>query len=61
MAKQPDYPVMIPYSELCDLLNASRQIKEYKDEVKRLEAQVLALRIMQQQCFEKLGELNKLL
>ena len=52
---------MIPYSELCDLLNASRQIKEYKDEVKRLEAQVLALRIMQQQCFEKLGELNKLL
>lgn len=61
MPKQPDYPVMIPYSELCDLLNASRQIKEYKDEVKRLEAQVLALRIMQQQCFEKLGELNKLL
>ena len=61
MAKQPDYPVMIPYSELCQLLDSSRQIKEYKAQVKRLEAQLLALRVMQQECFEKLRELEKLL
>ena len=61
MAKQPDYPVMIPYSELCDLLDAARQIKAYKDEVEKFKQQVLALRIMQQECFEKLREMQKLL
>ena len=52
---------MIPYSELCDLLDAARQIKAYKDEVEKLNQQVLALRIMQQECFEKLREMQKLL
>lgn len=62
MAKQPpEYPVMIPYSELCELLDASKQVKEYKSEVKRLESQVLALRVIQQQCIEKIRELEKLL
>ena len=61
MAKQPDYPVMIPYSELCDLLDAARQVKAYKDEVEKFKQQVLALRIMQQECFEKLREMEKLL
>lgn len=58
---QPDYPVMIPYSELCDLLDAARQIKEYQAEVKKFSNQVLALRIIQQQCMEKIGELEKLI
>lgn len=61
MAKQPDYPVLIPYSELCDLLDAARQVKAYKDEVEKFKQQVLALRIMQQECFEKLREMQKLL
>ena len=61
MPKQPDYPVLIPYSELCDLLDAARQIKAYKDEVEKFKQQVLALRIMQQECFEKLREMQKLL
>ena len=61
MAKQPDYPVLIPYSELCDLLDAARQIKAYKDEVEKFKQQVLALRIMQHECFEKLREMEKLL
>ena len=61
MVKQPDYPVMIPYSELCDLLDAARQVKAYKDEVEKFKQQVLALRIMQQECFEKLREMQKLL
>ena len=61
MPKNPDYPVLIPYNELCELLDTSKQIKVYKEEVKRLQAQVLALRIMQQECIEKIGELKKLL
>lgn len=59
MPKQPDYPVMIPYSELCELLEASKQVKAYKAEVQLLEKQVLALRIMQQECFEKLREIER--
>lgn len=61
MPKQPDYPVMIPYSELVELLQASQQIKEYKAEVARFEKQVLALRIIQAECMDKIKELSKLL
>ena len=61
MAKLPDYPVLIPYSELCELLDATKQIKAYRSEVDKLQQQVLALRIMQQECFEKLREMQKLL
>ena len=61
MAKQPDYPVLIPYSELCKLLDATKQIQEYRAEVEKYKKQVLSLRIMQQECFEKLRELEKLL
>ena len=59
MSMNPDYPVLIPYSELCELLDASKQIKVYNEEVKRLQAQVLALRIMQQECIEKIGEVER--
>ena len=61
MSKQPDYPVMIPYSELCRLLDASRQIEEYKEQVAIFDRQVLALRIMQQECMEKIKELERLI
>lgn len=61
MSKQPDYPVMVPYSELCELLKTAQLVKEYQQEVARYREQVLALRIMQQECFEKLRELEKLL
>ena len=52
---------MIPYSELCDLLDAARQIKAYKAEVEKFNQQMLALRIIQQECIEKIGELEKAL
>ena len=61
MAKQPDYPVLIPYSELCDLLDATKQIKAYRSEVDRLQKQVLSLRIIQQECIEKIRDLEKIL
>ena len=62
MAKQPpDYPVLIPYSKLCKLLDSMKLIEEYRIEVEKYKKQVLALRIMQQECFEKLREMEKLL
>ena len=61
MPKLPDYPVMIPYSELYELIQTAKLIKEYKIEVQKYKDQVLALRIMQQECFEKLREIEKLL
>ena len=62
MPKQPpDYPVMIPYSQLVELLEASQRIKEYKAEVARLNDQVLALRIIQGECMEQIKELKKLI
>lgn len=59
MAKLPDYPVLIPYSELCELLETTKLIKEYKAEVDKYKKQLLALRIMQQECFEKLREIER--
>ena len=50
----------MPYSQLVELLEASQRIKEYKSEVKRLNDQVLALRIMQSECMEQIRELKKL-
>ena len=61
MPKQPpDYPVLIPYSQLVELLEASQRIKEFTAETKRLNDQVLALRIMQAECMEQIRELKKL-
>lgn len=61
MAKLPEYPVLVPYHELYELLQTAQLIKEYKAEVDKYRQQVLALRIMQQECFEKLREMEKLL
>ena len=61
MSKPPDYPVMVPYNELCELLQSVQRVKEYEAEVKRYREQVLALRITVQQCMEKVRELEKLL
>ena len=60
MAKPLDPQVIIPYSQLVELLEASQRIQEYKSEVKRLNDQVLALRIMQSECMEQIRELKKL-
>ena len=62
MPKQPpDYPVLVPYSQLCELLEASQRVKDYEIQVAQLNDQVLALRIIQQQCLEQLRELKKLI
>ena len=61
MAKPLDPQVIIPYSQLVELLEASQQIKEYKKEVAGLNAQVTALRIIQSECMEQIKELKKLI
>ena len=61
MPKQPDYPVMIPYKDLYELLQATNRIKEYEAEVAKLNRQLLAMRVIQQQCLEKIKELEKLM
>lgn len=61
MAKPLDPQVIIPYSQLVELLEASQQIKEYKKEVAGLNAQVTALRIMQAECMDQIKELKKLI
>ena len=60
MGKPLDPQVIIPYSQLVELLEASQRIKEYKKEVAGLNAQVTALRIMQAECMEQIRELKKL-
>ena len=45
MAKQPSEPmVMLPYSELMELLDASRKIQQLTKDIRRLEQQQTALR-----------------
>ena len=62
MAKQPfDPSVIIPYSQLVELLDASQRVKDYEKQVAQLNDQVLALRIIQQQCLEQLREFKKLI
>ena len=60
MPKSPDYPVLIPYKEFCELLQTTHQLQEYKDEVAKLNRQVLALRLIQPQCLDKLRDLEKI-
>lgn len=52
---------MIPYKDLCELLDTTTRIKEYEAEVERMNRQMIAMRVIQQQCLEKLRELEKLL
>ena len=61
MKKHLDPQVIIPYSQLVELLEASQRIKEYRQEVKRLNDQILSLRIMQFECMEQIQELKKLI
>lgn len=44
MAKQPDFQVLIPYKDLMELLEASKQIKLLQADNKRLHDQLGALR-----------------
>lgn len=64
MPKKPseagkDFSVMVPYSELCQLLDASRELVQLRREYRRLEDQVTALRMIQGECMEKIREIER--
>ena len=61
MAKLPDPQVIIPYSRLCELLQAGAEAEQLRKEVKKLRKEVDAMRVIQRECIEKIGELKKLL
>lgn len=59
MAKKPSEPmVLLPYSDLMGLLDASKLIKELNQNVKRLEAQQAALRGMFLELMDRFRELE---
>ena len=57
----PEPQVIIPYSRLCELLQAGEEVERFRKEVKQLRKEVDALRVIQRECIEKIGELKKLL
>ena len=61
MANLPDPQVIIPYSRLCELLQAGEEAQQLRKEIKQIRQEVDALRVIQRQCIEKIGELKKLL
>ena len=56
-----DPQVIIPYSRLCELLQAGEEAQQLRMEVKQLRREVDALRVIQRECIDKIGELKKLL
>lgn len=53
--------VIIPYKQLCELLDAGKEVKSLRGQVKKLSTQLDAMRVIQRECIEKIGELKKLL
>lgn len=58
MAKLPELQVLIPYKDLMELLEASRQIEQLKKDNKRLHKQFDALRSQFLELLEAFGELK---
>ena len=58
MAKLPELQVLIPYKDLMELLEASRQLEQLKKDNKRLHKQFDALRSQFLELLEAFGELK---
>lgn len=58
VAKLPELQVLIPYKTLCELLDASEDVKQLRQEVKRLTDQQQALRSQFVELMEKFRELK---
>lgn len=59
MAREPDIQVLIPYKTLCELLNASDEVKELRKDIKRLNKQHEALRSQFLELMEAFGDLKR--
>lgn len=59
MAKQPSEPlILLPYSQLMELLEASQKVKQLTRDIQRLEEQQTALRGQFFELMERLRELD---
>ena len=63
MAKDPTsgLKVIISYKQLEELLEASALVPELRKEIVRLEQQITALRMIQSECMEAIGDIKHLL
>ena len=62
MAKKKFSPwVIMPYEELLELHEASLEFKTLKKEHEQLKRQMNSLRIIQQECLEKIREIDRYL
>lgn len=59
MSKHPDFQVLIPYKDLMELLEASRQIEQLKKDNKRLHIKLDALRSQFTELMDAFGELKR--
>lgn len=59
MAKQPDIQVLIPYKDLMELLEASKQIEALKKDNKKLHEKHDALRSQFLELMEAFGDLKR--
>ena len=59
MAKLPDIQVVIPYKDLVELLEASKEIKDLRSDNKRLYQQFDALRSQFLELMEQFGDLKR--
>lgn len=59
MAKLPELQVLIPYKDLMELLEASRQIEQLKKDNKRLHNQMIQLRSQFTELMDAFGELKR--
>lgn len=59
MAKHPELQVLIPYKDLMELLEASRQIEQLKKDNKRLHNQMIQLRSQFTEVMDAFGELKR--
>ena len=56
--KKFDPQVLIPYSQLCELLDAAYELKQLRSEIKRMETNLSALRYQFIELMEKFKELD---
>ena len=59
MAKHPELQVLIPYKDLMELLEASKQIEQLKKDNKRLHNQMIQLRSQFTEVMDAFGELKR--
>ena len=53
--------ISMPYSEFLELFEMSNKVNQIMKENKRLREQVLSLRLIQQECLEKIREIDRYL